>query len=287
VSSIYKTDEGERLVRERYLEVLAHWPVANEQIRVPTREGETFIIVSGPKEAPPVLLFHGAVANSATWMGDAAAWAELFRIYAVDMIGEGGLSAPSRPPLESDAYALWLDDVLGALSLDQVSIVGLSLGGWLGLDYATRRPERVKNLALLCPGGVGRQKSGYLLKVLPLTLLGRWGRRKAMNIALGPMDLPDPDRARASFEFFGLVSRHLKPRMVRLPIFGDEALRRLTIPVLAILGGLDVILDSDETKNRLEANVPKVEVIYLPGIGHGVVNQTGRVLDFLRRALAV
>jgi len=46
-----------------------------------------------------------------------------FRVYAIDMIGEAGLSAPSRPPLDSGAYTQWLDEVLDSLSLDRVSIV--------------------------------------------------------------------------------------------------------------------------------------------------------------------
>lgn len=287
MSAIYKSEEGERLVRERYLEMLTHWPVANEHLRVPTREGETFVIVCGPRDAPPVILLHGGLSNSFTWIGDVEAWAKHFRIYAVDIIGDGGLSAPSRPAYESEAYALWLDDVLASLSLEKVAIVGISLGGWLALDYATRRPDRVTSLAMLCPGGVGRQKSGYLFKVLPLALLGKWGRRKAMRIVLGPMNLPDPERARPAFEFFGLIGRHLKPRYEKLPVFSDEALRRLTMPVLTVVGGLDVMLDSDETKRRLEANVPTAEVIYLPNIGHGVVNQGTRVQDFLRRVLGV
>ena len=65
------------------------------------------------------------------WMGDVAAWAEHFRVYAVDVIGDAGLSAPSRPPLASDAHALWLDDVMQALSLERASLVGVSLAdGW-------------------------------------------------------------------------------------------------------------------------------------------------------------
>jgi len=45
--SIYKSAEGEHAVRERYLEILKRWPVPNQQLRVPTREGETFIVACG------------------------------------------------------------------------------------------------------------------------------------------------------------------------------------------------------------------------------------------------
>jgi pimeloyl-ACP methyl ester carboxylesterase len=138
---------------ERYRQVLMHWPVPNEQPRVPTREGETFVIVCGPEEAPPLLLLHGSMANSAMWMGDIAAWSAHFRIYAVDIIGDAGLSAASRPPLATDAHALWLDDVMRGLSLTKASMVGVSLGGWLALDYATRRPERVESLGGALSGG--------------------------------------------------------------------------------------------------------------------------------------
>ncbi len=154
MTGIYKSEAGERLVQERYLRFLSHWPVPNQQLRVPTREGETFIVACGDEKAPPLLLLHGAGINSAMWMGDVALWAAHFRVYAVDVIGEPGFSAPSRPPLSSEAYTLWLDDVMQALSLARTSIVGVSLGGWLAADYATRRPERVESLVVLCPGGV-------------------------------------------------------------------------------------------------------------------------------------
>lgn len=102
---IYKSAEGERVVRELYLKFLKHWPVPNEQFHVPTREGETFVAVSGAKDAPALVLLHGASGNAAMWMGDIAAWAGHFRAFAIDVIGDAGLSAPSRPPY--DAAAGW------------------------------------------------------------------------------------------------------------------------------------------------------------------------------------
>src|SRR6516164_8404246 len=137
MNRIYKSTEGERLVRERYLAFLKHWPVPHQRIRIPTNQGETFIVASGARDAPPLLLLHGGAGNSAMWMGDVRAFAGSYRVYAIDMIGEAGLSAPSRPPLGSGAYALWLDEVLRTLLVDSASFVGVSLGGWLALDYAT------------------------------------------------------------------------------------------------------------------------------------------------------
>src|SRR5437867_11807001 len=97
--AIYKSQDGARAVEERYRLCLSHWPVASEHLRVPTREGETFVVACGPADAPPLMLFHGSGANASMWMGDVAAWAQHFRVYAVDMLGEPGFSAPSRPPL--------------------------------------------------------------------------------------------------------------------------------------------------------------------------------------------
>jgi pimeloyl-ACP methyl ester carboxylesterase len=248
---------------------------------VPTREGETFIVACGDQNAPPLLLLHGGMANSAMWMGDIAAWAARFRVYAVDVIGEAGLSAPLRPALASDAHALWLDDVMQALSLIQASMVGVSLGGWLALDYATRRPERVESLAVLCPAGVGRQKIGIVFKTIPLRMLGRWGRQKAAELVLGKAPENPSPALRYFLDFMALIHKNLRPRMVKLPVFSDEALQRLTMPVMAIVGGKDVLMDSAETKRRLEHNVPQAEVHYLPEAGHFIPRQTEPILEFL------
>lgn len=70
--------------------------------------------------------------------------------------------------------------------------------------------------------------------------------------------------------------------MVYLPVFSDEALRRLTMPVLAIAGGRDVLLDSAGTKRRLERSAPRSEVVLLPEAGHVILGQTQRILSFLR-----
>ncbi|HWF08506.1 MAG TPA: alpha/beta hydrolase [Bryobacteraceae bacterium] len=279
---IYKSPEGERLVRERYLAFLNRWPVPNRQLRIPTGQGVTFVIASGAENAPPLLLLHGGAGNSAMWIGDMAAFAAHFRVFAIDMIGEAGLSAPSRPPLASEAHAQWLDEILDALALDRVSIAGISLGGWLALDYATRRPHRVERIAVLCPGGIGRQKLGIVFATIALRLCGTWGKRKLRERILGRPPSNASPGLKAFIAFVALIHEHFRTRMVKLPTFSDEALRRLTMPVLAIVGGRDVLLDSAGTKRRLERNAPRSEVVVLPEAGHVILGQTQRIVSFLR-----
>lgn len=66
-----------------------------------------------------------------------------------------------------------------------------------------------------------------------------------------------------------------------LPIFSNDALRKLGMPVLAIVGARDVLLNSKETKRRLESYPSKAEVVYLPEAGHFIPGQTKRIEAFL------
>lgn len=63
--------------------------------------------------------------------------------YAIDIIGEAGLSATSRPSYESGAYPLWLNETICALGLSTCSVVPMSLGGWMALSFATKYQTRL------------------------------------------------------------------------------------------------------------------------------------------------
>ena len=281
MSGIYRSVAGAAAVGQQYRALLDRWPVPNRQRHLPTRHGDTFVISSGPESAPPVLLLHGAGSNAATWLADVTAWSRRHRVHAVDLIGEPGLSAPTRAPLTSTAHADWLDDVLAGLRLSTATFVGMSLGGWLATDYATRHPDRVDRLALLCPGGIGRQRLGVIGSALLLAPFGTWGRRTLARVVLGPGSGPLLRRGEPFGEYLLLIQRQVRPRRVQLPVFADEALRRLTMPVLAIVGGRDFLFDSADTQRRLERNASASTVVALPTAGHLLLGQTERIAAFL------
>jgi pimeloyl-ACP methyl ester carboxylesterase len=286
MSALFRTEAGAAAVMASYRQVLDGRPVPNQQHRLPTRQGETFVVSCGAVDAPPLILLHGAQSNSASWMFDATAWSRAFRVHAVDMIGDAGFSAPSRPPLDSDAHALWLDDVLAAIGVTRAAFVGLSLGGWLALDYAWRRPERVERLALICPAGIGGQKN-FLLRAAPLMVLGPWGVRKMREMVFGRAPQQLPEAARPLIELMGLIGREFRPRVVRIPVLSDTALAALKLPLLAIVGGKDVLIDSFETRERLARLAPHAEVVFLPEGRHFLPGQTARVSAFLTADTAV
>lgn len=280
--SVFWSDAGGELVHARYEALLEQWPTPYERLRFPTCQGETFVLAAGRRDAPPLMLLHGGMTTSAMWSRNAPAWSQHFRLLAVDLIGEPGYSAPRRPLLASDAHTRWLDDVWSALGIDSASVVGASFGGWVALDYATRRPSRVAGLVLLAPGGIGRVRLGFLFKVGPFLLLGRRGHRRALAFDMGfdPAEAASP-AGRAFVEFLELTRQHYVARTKPIPAFTDAMLCAATMPVMVMLGGEDAVFDSEHTRDRLQRCVPHARVDYLPEAGDGLVDPTSRVLDFL------
>src|SRR5215218_4150200 len=105
--------------------------------------------VTGPADAPVVVLSNSLGATRAMWDPQVPALAERYRVVTYDTRGHGESPAPAGPytldDLTDDLVAL-LDEV-GA---QRAHVVGLSLGGMTGMRLAARNPERIDRLALLC-----------------------------------------------------------------------------------------------------------------------------------------
>lgn len=279
--AIYKSEAGEQAVMAMYDAALSHWPVPYETMLLPTRHGDTFVIASGDVSAPPLILLHGAGSNSAIWAGDTAAYSRHYRVYAVDLIGEPGKSAPNRPAWEGAAYAEWLEDVFNGLHIEQAVVVGISQGAWTALKFSVVNPERIEKLILICPGGIIPDRPSFLIRAIGLSLLGQWGTRRLIRALFGAQPVPEGVE-----DTVALVMGNFKGQFGVLPIFTDAELRRLTMPTLLLGGGRDVMRDLPKIAARLRGLLPHLEVTIFPAAGHVVLNTVGTVLDFLQAAHA-
>jgi pimeloyl-ACP methyl ester carboxylesterase len=278
--SVFKTAAAQEQVHGLYRDCLNAWPVAHEERHVATRCGDTFVVVSGPETAPAVVLLHGTMATAAMWHAETAALANTFRVLAVDIIGDAGFSAPARPPTSTDAHALWLQDVLDGFGRRAAHVVGLSLGGWLALDFATRCPARVSSLTLITPGGVADRN--VLVWALPLLLLGSWGVRKIQQRILGPAPMEENEHQRRIALLSAAIFQGMRPRTERMRTISDDELAALAMPVRVLLGQDDVTMDSAQIARRIRQHVPRAQVTTLAGKRHFLGDQSAAIGEFLR-----
>jgi pimeloyl-ACP methyl ester carboxylesterase len=117
-------------------------------------------------------------------------------------------------------------------------------------------------------------------------MLGSRGRKKAMSIAIGPQPAKSAAGRQKYIDFMLLVQQYFRARMQPLPVFSDASLQKLIMPVLAVLGAKDAILDSAHTKRRLASNVPHSKIQYLDDVGHGIFGEKTAILEFLDRQTA-
>lgn len=273
---IYKSPAGKAKIMALYEAVLARWPVPHETFTLPTRHGETFIIASGKKSAPPLVLLHGSASNAVSWIGDIAGYSSHFRVYAIDLPGEPGKSAENRPAWHGPDFAEWLEDVLNGLKIPKTSLLGISQGGWTALKFATTHPERVTRLVLLAPGGIAPTRLSFILKAVTFSLLGRWGAQRINRLVFGKQDI-HPEAA----QFMEAIYTHFHTRVEKEYLFPDEALQRLRMPVLFLGGAQDALFNTQAAAQRLQELVPQVRAIILPDMGHALINLAGQIMPFL------
>ncbi len=276
MGSLYKSAAGEKEIMDLYDNVLRNWPVPYEAGTVPTRHGDTFVISCGKKQAPPLVLLHGASSNAVSWVGDTAEYSRDFRVFLVDIPGEPGKSSPNRPSYQGLDFAEWLEDLLNRLGLDKVSMLGLSQGGWTALRFATYRPERVAKLVLLTPAGVVPTRASFILSAIGLSFFGKWGAKKLNQIVFGKQVI-HPE----AVKFMNAIMTHFKPRIEKEVIFKDDELSRLNMPVLLMGGKEDAIRSIKDIDARLQKLVPQLQTEVITEMGHVLVNISDKIIPFL------
>ncbi len=284
MSSAFKTPEGEATYLAAYEAAMELWPVPYEEMEIPTRFGMTHVVVSGPKDAPPLVLLHGYMATLIMWSPNIADFSTNYRVHAIDVMGQPSKSIPNEPIRDAADYVAWLTATLDTLNLDRASLVGMSYGGWLVLNFAIAVPERVRKLVLLSPAAsflpIARQFSlrGMLMVLFPTRL--------TVNSFMGWLGFEDGPgnldaRRVVDLMYLGLKHFRLPPETLRVVVnvFSDGELRAIHLPMLLLMGEDEVIYDPVRALARARRLIPDFKGGLVPRSSHDMCFSQHRIVD--------
>jgi len=108
-------------------------------------------------QGPSTLVFlHGLSGCWQNWLQTIPEFARDHRVIVLDFPGFGQSEMPAEP-ISIPGYARMLDELLAALSIGSATIIGNSMGGFVGIDLAIRLPERVDRLVLVAGAGLSME----------------------------------------------------------------------------------------------------------------------------------
>lgn len=100
-------------------------------------------------EGFPLLLLHGFTGDASTWSPFCEHWGKHSRMIMPDLIGHGKTEAPeSADRYKIELAACDLRAILDELAIEQVDLLGYSMGGRLAITFTILYPERVRKLIL-------------------------------------------------------------------------------------------------------------------------------------------
>ncbi|MGN6170897.1 MAG: alpha/beta fold hydrolase [Solirubrobacteraceae bacterium] len=262
-----------------------------EQVFLDLAQTSVRVRVLSQGSGPPVLLMHGVSLSAAAW---APLFAELqgFRVLAVDLPGHG-LSDPvryQRGRVRLHAHRL-IDDILDALDLDCVPIIGHSLGGMFALWHAAAGSKRISEVSAV---GVPAVALAGVRVRMPLSLLTVRGLgvavlrapsprlvyRRLLEQGLGSAEVkmaPEsliealrlsarrPENARTVASLMHAIDRFRRPRDES--VLTDAELAAIRAPALFVLGSNDPYLSPRHARPSI-GRIPTATVHEMPA-GHG------------------
>ncbi len=174
IQSIFKNAQAEAAYIAAYDSALEKWPVPYETKYVSTSYGNTHMIISGPVDGEPIIVLHGGDSEALVMSPIIPPLAQSYRVYALDVIGYAGKSRALKVIEDRAGVAEWLTGVLDELNIEKAHMVGWSMGGFLTVNYALEKPERLKKIILLAPAATFApfSKEWHFRATLPYVVAG-------------------------------------------------------------------------------------------------------------------
>jgi pimeloyl-ACP methyl ester carboxylesterase len=247
-----------------------------ERIDVDVDGGTIPAFLSGPPDAPVVVVLHGILGSSATQtQALARLWASDFRVISVDLRGHGQAAAGGE--LSIEGLAVDLAAVLDAARVARAHVFGYSLGAAVALYAASRLQDRVGRVALLGTNVRWTEDQARLVTSVMRTALdapaGPWAR----SLAATHGDARWRPLVESAIAFTSALPSRPLPQ---------GSIHGVRQPVLLIHGDRDSYFDVRGAVD-LHGMLPDSRLWVVPGADHpiasfDVASLAAGVADFLR-----
>jgi pimeloyl-ACP methyl ester carboxylesterase len=239
---------------------------------------------------PPLVLLNGLAEQAESWFRNLSFWRRYFEVFTPNLLVYDGSALHRRIeedlPISIEYLVEQLHHYLEAfVQRPPYHLVAASLGGKIAVEYATRYPNRVNRIVLLCPSGMGDEER------LPIVD----GVRRNDPRSIVESVFYDPDRVDPELLLY--YQRQFVNRRWRLGLLRTlrgtmdhcvrERLPELPQPTLLVSGREDKILDAEAAAAAAKL-LPCGEHLCLPQCGHApqmerpwLINRL--VLKFLTR----
>ena len=221
-----------------------------------------------------VLMIHGYPLDRALWRSQIEGLQGVARLIAPDLRGFGQ-SGDAPETMTMDDYASDLKALIDSLSLEQVVLCGLSMGGYVALAFLARYPQAVKGLILANTRAAAdseQAREGRYASVKKAFDEGVPAIAEAMlpkmltedTLANRPTLVTYVRSMMAGQQASGVAAalRGMAARPDR-----GELLRSIDVPTLIITGGADTLIPASESEAMAGA-IPGSRLVVIPGAAH-------------------
>ena len=210
---------------------------------------------------PPLVLLHGA---SSTGREDFAAqlppFQKVFRCYLPDARGHAGTRWDPSAGLRYGDLVVDLDAFADACNLGTFHLLGFSMGAATALQYAIRRPERLRTLVLVGTSPDPEPRTHVIRHLADVRRIETQDPAWAAALARRHDPVQGPD-----------AWRRLMPAIIGMvenqPSLSPTDLRRASVPTLVVVGDRDPFVPVPQAW-QLARQLPDARLAVIPGAGH-------------------
>ncbi len=223
---------------------------------------------------PAVVLLHGFPLDRTMWDPQVTPLAERFTVVAPDLRGHGKSPAPPGP-YTMEQHVADVAALLDRLRVERAALVGLSMGGYIAMNFVARYPDRVWALALADTRPQADTPEGRQARVQSANLVMDQGLDPFVEAQIPRMFAEATIRDRQDLvDWYRRVVGSGRPSAVAAAQLGlaerpdtTAVLAGVRCPVLVVVGEQDAITPPADA--RLMADlIPGARLEIIPGVGH-------------------